>query len=201
MLTLNVTDLTRRFGRRVVIDRLSFEIGPGEVVGVTGPNGSGKSTLLQLLAGLQRPSRGKVAYRRGRELTPREARHWCGFVSPALALYDGLTAAENLAFFAQWRGVTADVAGLLERVGLDPGRREPLAAYSTGMRQRVKLAWALMHEPEALLLDEPGSNLDAEGRALVASMVQEAAREGWVLLASNDPEELELAHRTISLAR
>lgn len=200
MLTLDVIELGRRFGRRRVLDRLSFRVQPGEVVGISGPNGSGKSTLLQILAGLQRPTSGRVAYLDGREMTPREARPRLGFVSPALSLYDSLSAAENLEFFARWRGITADVPGLLERVGLSPLRREPLMAYSTGMRQRVKLAWALMHRPECLLLDEPGSNLDADGRALVASVVEEWKRTGWVVVASNEPEELSLADRTIALA-
>jgi heme exporter protein A len=200
MLTLDVINLCRRFGRHRVLDRLSFQVQPGEVVGITGPNGSGKSTLLQLLAGLQRPTSGRVVYLGEREFTPREARSRLGFASPDLALYDSLSAAENLEFFARWRGIAADVPELLARVGLPPARREPLAAYSTGMRQRVKLAWALMHRPECLLLDEPGANLDADGRALVASIVDEWKRTGWVVLASNDPEELSLADRTIALA-
>jgi heme exporter protein A len=198
--TLRVQGLDKRFGARTVLKGLSFEVAAGEVVGVSGPNGSGKSTLLQILCGLQRPTRGSVAYDdAGGAVPPAMARGALGFASPALQLYDDLSAAENLAFFARWRGVEADVPALLSRVGLDPRRSEPLRAYSSGMRQRVKLAWAVMHNPPALLLDEPGANLDAEGRALVAALVGERRERGWVVLASNDPEELGLASRRISL--
>jgi heme exporter protein A len=194
-----VDGLEKRFGPRRVLRGLTFEVGPGEVVAISGPNGSGKSTLLQILCGLQRPTRGRAAYCAEREYTPVEARSALGFAGPALQLYDDLSAAENLHFFAQWRGVSTNVDALLERVGLDPGRREPLRAYSSGMRQRVKLAWAVMHAPSVLLLDEPGANLDADGRALVAALVAEHSVDGWVLLASNDPEELDLASRRIPL--
>lgn len=197
---LRAQGIEKRFGARKVLKGLTFEVSPGDVVGVSGPNGSGKSTLLQILCGLQRPTRGDVVYDNGSALPPTTARGALGFASPALQLYDDLSAAENLAFFARWRGVDADVPALLSRVGLDPRRSEPLRAYSSGMRQRVKLAWAVMHNPPALLLDEPGANLDAEGRALVAELVEERrAGGGWVILASNDPEELDLASRRISL--
>lgn len=197
---LGVRDLEKRFGSRKVLKGLTFDVGAGEVVGVSGPNGSGKSTLLQILCGLQRPTRGAVEYRTQRVASPAEARPALGFSSPALQLYDDLTAVENLVFFARWRGLKVDAADLLRGIGLDPGRTEPLRAYSSGMRQRVKLAWALMHDPPALLLDEPGANLDAAGRELVARIVA-GRREhgGWVILASNDPEELDLATRRISL--
>jgi heme exporter protein A len=195
-----VAGLQKRFGARRVLRDLTFDVAPGEVVAVSGPNGSGKSTLLQILCGLQRPSRGTVAYDLERPVPPMEARAWLGFASPAVQLYDDLSAVENLAFFARWRGVTVDAPALLARVGLDPARKEPLRAYSSGMRQRVKLAWAVMHAPPVLLLDEPGANMDAEGRALVAALVDERRAGGWVILASNDPEELDLASRRISLA-
>lgn len=198
--TLMVDGLEKRFGSRRVLHGLSFTVSPGEVLGISGPNGSGKSTLLQVLCGLQRPTRGTVAYRADADLSPMDARPWIGFASPALQLYDDLSAAENLTFFAAFRGVSIDADALLARVGLDPARRDPIRSYSSGMRQRVKLAWAVMHRPPALLLDEPGANLDAPGRALVADILEAQKRLGWAILASNDPDELRLANRTISLA-
>ncbi|HEY3415039.1 MAG TPA: ABC transporter ATP-binding protein [Armatimonadota bacterium] len=196
---LHVSDLHKRFTGRRVLDGLSFQVTSGEVVGISGPNGSGKSTLLQLLCGLLRPSRGGITYRGASQLTALEARPLIGFSSPALSLYDDLSAAENLRFFADWRGVPCDPAALLARVGLDPARRDPLRAYSSGMRQRVKLAWAIQHNPPILMLDEPGSNLDEPGRAVVASLVAEWSHRGWVMIASNDEEELALCTRRVSL--
>ena len=196
---LHVSGLHKRFSGRRVLSGLSFDVASGEVVGVCGPNGSGKSTLLQLLCGLQRPSKGRIVYRGASEMTALEARPFIGFASPALNLYDDLSAVENLRFFAAWRGVPCDPAALLRRVGLDPARRDPLRAYSSGMRQRVKLAWAIQHNPPILMLDEPGSNLDEPGRAVVASLVEEWRERGWVMIASNDEEELALCTRRVML--
>lgn len=194
-----MSGLHKRFGGRRVLNDISFEVGAGEVVGICGPNGSGKSTLLQLLCGLQRPSKGTVLYKGARDDTPQQARRHVGFASPAVSLYDDLSAAENLSFFAGWRGAPCDPAALLSRVGLDPNRNDPLRFYSSGMRQRVKLAWAIMHRPSVLMLDEPGSNLDSDGRRLVASLVSEWRERGWVIVASNDEDELALCTRRVSL--
>lgn len=182
-----------------MLSGISFEAGASEVIGVSGPNGSGKSTLLQILCGLQRPSKGSVVYRTARDEKPIEARARIGFVSPAVSLYDDLSAMENLSFFAAWRGVYCDPPALLARVGLDPHRADPLRVYSSGMRQRVKLAWGIMHNPSVLMLDEPGSNLDADGRAVVASLVSEWRDRGWVIVASNDEAELSLCTRRVNL--
>jgi heme exporter protein A len=197
--TLAVSGLYKRFAGRRVLNDLCLEVRAGEVVGICGPNGSGKSTLLQIICGLQRPSKGTVLYRCERDLKPAEARSYIGFVSPALSLYDDLSAAENLSFFAAWRGVPCDAASLLVRVGLDPGRRDPLRSYSSGMRQRVKLAWAIMHQPSILILDEPGSNLDDEGRAVVSSLISEWRERGWVAVAGNDEDDLAQCTRRVYL--
>lgn len=199
-MNLHVRNLNKRYGARRVLDNLSFDVASGDVVGIAGPNGSGKSTLLSILAGLKRPSSGEVAWQEdGLNLDALSFRRRMGFVSPELALYEELTAAENLAFFAAFLQVGADIPHLLEQVGLDHQRKDPIRYYSSGMRQRLKLAWALLHEPEFLLLDEPGMNLDADGRTLMFSLVQERRDRGWIILASNDPDELELATQRITL--
>jgi heme exporter protein A len=198
--TLHVERLEKRFGARRVLGGLTFQVAPGEVLGVAGPNGSGKSTLLQILCGLTRPSAGSVVFRGDGDMDPRMVRLLIGFASPALALYDELSAGENLAFFARWRGLAVDAPALLQRVGLDPRRADPLRTYSSGMRQRVKLAWAVLHDPPILLLDEPGANLDAEGRAVVAQLIEERRGRGWTVIASNDPDELDIASRRVTLA-
>jgi heme exporter protein A len=193
-----------RLGGRVVFASLSFEWeGPG-VIAVTGANGSGKTTLLKVLAGLLAPGKGAVDWSEGgRALKVHEARTRLGLVSPELALYEDLSALENLAFCAQARGQAwSDAQGeaALARLGL-PGRGgERLSGYSSGMKQRVKLAFAWMGDPGLLLLDEPGSNLDEAGRAALEGMVEEASRRALVVVATNDPAEAAWASSRIELA-
>ena len=197
-------ELGVRLGGRVVFAALSFDWeGPG-VIAVTGANGSGKTTLLKVVAGLLAPSRGSIAWREGaRALKPHDARKGLGFVSPELGLYEDLSARENLAFFAGARGLAwsdADGERWLARMGLAGRGNDRLAGYSSGMKQRVKLAFALMARPGLVLLDEPGSNLDDAGRVLLAGLVEEAARTALVVVATNDPAEAAWAQARVELA-
>lgn len=127
-----------------------------------------------------------------------------GFMSPELALYDELTGAENLRFFARMRGTrpsAAELEELLVRVGLAGRGPDRIADYSSGMRQRLKWAFALMHTPDALLLDEPGVTLDAKGFALAGELVAEAKQRGAVvIIATNDTREMELGDEHYALA-
>lgn len=199
-------NVSRSFGTRRIVKPLSFAVEPGRVLGIAGENGSGKTTLLRMLAGLLRPSGGRVIYEDGASrLDPRDASHVLGWFAPDLALDGALTATENLRFFAAVRGVrTPD--GWAERqlsgVGLDPERvaEAPLRALSTGQRQRVKLAYATLHDPDVLLLDEPSANLDEAGRAVVQQVVAAQRLRGLAVIASNDVRDLALADETVSLS-
>ncbi|HEX2254346.1 MAG TPA: ATP-binding cassette domain-containing protein [Thermoanaerobaculia bacterium] len=167
-------DLSRRFGRLSVLRGVSGAAGAGEVLVVTGANGSGKSTLLRCLAGLLAPDAGSIEYREdgGAVLAADERRRRVGYVAPDLALYEELTGAENLAFFARLRGVDRARGGLLlDRLGLP--RDRAVGALSSGMRQKLRWAWALLHHPRLLLLDEPFQNLDAGGEAVVRDLLAE----------------------------
>jgi heme exporter protein A len=193
-----------RLGGRVVFAELSFGWeGPG-VIAVTGANGSGKTTLLKVVAGLLAPGRGSIAWiSEGRGLKAHEARARLGLVSPELSLYEDLTARENLAFFAAARGQAFgpdDADRWFARLGLAGRGDDRLGSYSSGMKQRMKLAFAMMGEPPLLLLDEPGSNLDDAGRALLAGLVEEAARTALVVVATNDPAEAAWAGARVELA-
>ena len=189
-------------GRRG-LDAVSFSLqGPG-VVAVTGPNGSGKSTLLRLLAGLLRPTSGRsLVTLAGAPVPPAERRVVLGFASPELAFYDEFSCLENLTFAAEARGMrdrAAPALAALERVGLGARARDRVAALSSGMKQRLRLAFALLHRPPWLLLDEPGSHLDEEGRSLVDHIVEEQAHDGLVLIATNEAREWGLAAQRIEL--
>ncbi len=175
---------------------------PG-VLAVTGPNGSGKSTLLRLLAGLLRPTAGGSEVKvDGRPVPPAGRREVLGLASPELAFYDELSSLENLAFAAEARGAR-DPRGLaraaLARVGLDSRADDRLNALSSGMKQRLRLAFAVLHQPALLLLDEPGSHMDDEGRRLVERLASEEGRRGLVVIATNDEREWTLAERRIEL--
>jgi heme exporter protein A len=194
-------DLHRRFGRVRVLSGVSGGAGAGEVLLVTGANGSGKSTLLRCLAGLLAPDRGEVLMTVGdRALGPAERRRAVGYVAPDLAFYEPLTAAENLAFFARLRGVEpARGAALLDRVGLPHDRAA--GALSSGMTQRLRWAWALLHEPEVLLLDEPLANLDPPGRRLVGELLAERLERGAAAVVANPaPIDLPGSVRRVELA-
>jgi heme exporter protein A len=174
--------LRRRFGPLTVLRGVSGRVGPGEVLLVSGANGSGKSTLLRCLAGLMAADSGTIDYREpgglrgdddsGPALSRAERRQRVGYLAPDLAFYDDLTCLENLTFFAGLRGVPARRAvELLDRVGLPHDRTA--GALSSGMRQRLRWAWALLHRPRLLLLDEPFQNLDAPGEATAREMLAE----------------------------
>jgi heme exporter protein A len=202
---IEFSDVAKRFDERVVFRSVSGEAAPGEVLAVTGPNGSGKSTLLAILCGLLRPTRGEVRYLAGDgRLDRADWKRHLGAVAPAMSLYEELDAMENLRFFAKVRGLTTPddlCREWLDRVGLDPHRRTVVGGYSTGMRQRLKIAQAMLHDPEVLLLDEPGSNLDPVGRDWLEEFVGAAVQtKKTVILATNDTREMAWGTRHVALA-
>jgi heme exporter protein A len=170
---LSFAQVRRRFGRLAVLGGVSASVAAGEVLLVTGRNGSGKSTLLRCLAGLLAPDSGTIDYSEdGGPLDAAGRRRRIGLVAPDLAFYGELTAAENLAFFSRLRGLGRQRGDeLLRRLELPSDRLA--AALSSGMRQRLRWAWALLHRPRLLLLDEPFQNLDAAGVAIARGLLAE----------------------------
>ena len=195
--------MRRSFGRLQVLDGVSARVETGGVLLVRGQNGSGKSTLLRCLAGLLRPQAGTIEHREeGRALDAEERRLAIGYVAPDLALYEDLTVQENLEFFARLRGLPRErAAEILERIALPPHR--PTGALSSGMRQRLRWGWALLHRPAVLLLDEPFQNLDRDGEALARTLLAEHLRDGLAVVATPVPLDFaDLAHaETLELRR
>jgi len=194
MVRVELQNIGKRYGRLRVLRKVQAEVQSGQVLVIAGRNGSGKSTLLRIVAGLTRPTSGQVLFSQdGRTLAGEERRRQIGLVAVDVALYGELTAWENLSFFARVRGRRLSVAEgepLLAAVGL-AGRAEDLVqTYSSGMRQRLKYACALLHAPPFLLLDEPGSNLDEAGRAIVEGIITRQRAQGLVVLATNEPREV-----------
>jgi heme exporter protein A len=202
--SVRARDLEHRYGDRRGLESLEFALeGPG-VVAVVGANGAGKSTLLRILAGLLRPTRGSTTCEvDGHVVPPAERRHHVGFASPELHLYAELGVAENLRFAAEARGLPdpdGSVRTALARVGLETRARDRVEALSSGMKQRLRVASALLHRPPLLLLDEAGSHLDEEGRHALETIVAEESRSRLVVLATNEEREWRLAERQVRLS-
>jgi len=187
--------LTKRYEALTAVDALSISVAPGEVRGLLGPNGAGKTTLLRMLFGLIRPDAGSVELL-GRDfdgLGGEALEEVGGFVEEP-SFYPYLSGAANLSVLAQLDGGHTEdaIAAVLERVGLADRGEDRVAAYSTGMKQRLGIAAALLRSPRLLLLDEPTSGLDPAGTKAVATLVRELADEGVaVLLSSHQIGELE----------
>jgi heme ABC exporter ATP-binding subunit CcmA len=158
----HLENISKLFGSFAALRQVSVDLEPGKCYVLIGENGAGKSTLLRILAGLLRPTSGKITVFGNNE--PQEVRERIGYMSHSPMLYDEFTGQENLRYFASlYPGRKClDPAEALRQVGLDPDLSRPLGQYSQGMRQRTSLARVLMPVPELLLLDEPFSNMDIE---------------------------------------
>lgn len=200
---LDIEKVTVRYSARIVLKDIALTLKHGEVLVVRGANGSGKSTLLRVLCGLLLPASGTVIYRtQAGDYTPRQARHLIGWVSPDQMLYRELTARENLRFFADVRNIAGDnqqIDTLLETVGLKGRGDEYVANYSSGMVHRLRYAYALLHTPPILLLDEPTVMLDERGTEVVETIVQAQRQQGLTIIATNDPREFRFADYILSL--
>ncbi len=203
MFRLAVKDLARRFGPREVFSRISFELSTGQSLAVTGPNGSGKTTLLMILLGLLRPTDGSAEFFvDGARLSESNLRARVAFVAPYLNLYDQLTAEENLKFLTSVAGdaITGKaIDNSLARVGLQGRGHDRVGEYSSGMKQRLKYALALLGNPDFLLLDEPTSGMDDDGKRLVSEIIEEHRDHSVVVIATNEEQERSLAHEQCRL--
>lgn len=203
--TLRVIDVSRTFGRRRALNRVSLQAGSGTITALLGHNGAGKSTLLSIAATLLRPTSGRVEYgSTGAEAGGAALRARIGLLAHDLYLYPELTAAENLRFFASVYALDAverRVDAALERAGLTDRRDDQVAGFSRGMRQRLALERALIHEPRLLLLDEPFTGLDEAARQALRDRLRTARDAGAiVILTTHDIAAIEaLTDAAVSL--
>ena len=193
MTRLSVVDVARHFGRRKALSNVNFTCDPGEIVGLLGPNGAGKSTLLNILATLLAPSKGTVTYGdRTASDGGSDLRASIGMLGHDLFLYPELTARENLTFFGHLYGlpdVPRVVANALEQSGLAARADDFVSGFSRGMRQRVALERALLHDPRLILLDEPFTGLDQASAAALVGRLRNRQQGGClIVLATHDLE-------------
>ena len=200
--TLSVVDLARHYGRRKALSQVNFTCSAGDIIGLLGPNGAGKSTLLNILATLISPSRGRVEYGdRTAAEGGAEIRGRIGMLGHELFLYPELTARENLVFFAQLYGlpdVRAVAQASLARAGLADRGDDLVSGFSRGMRQRVALERALLHEPRLVLLDEPFTGLDQASTAALVARLRERQQAGCILVMAT--HDLDVADGLLSRA-
>ncbi len=184
---IKVCRLQKRFGTLTAVDGIDFEIEPGQTFGLLGPNGAGKTTTIHMLVGLLRPDGGEIHIHSDSDPTRPEVRRHMGVAPQALSLYEDLTAKENLAFFARLYGLRGRrlcerVAVSLRRAGLFERRRDRVKTFSGGMKRRLHLACALVHEPSVLLLDEPTIGVDPQARHHILADIETLKQEGCTIL-------------------
>jgi ABC-2 type transport system ATP-binding protein len=199
---LELRDLGKRFLGIPAVEGVTFSAHAGEITGYLGPNGSGKSTTIKMIAGIMEPGSGQILFD-GRPIQDDliAYKQRLGYVPEEPHLYGHLSALEYLTMVGQLRNLpakpTADrIDGLLRLLALHSDRHAPISAYSKGMRQKVLLTAALMHNPDLLLLDEPFSGLDVGTGLVLRSLIQEMASRGKVVLFSS--HELETVERVCS---
>jgi len=199
---LELRSVSKRFSGIIAVDDVSFTARPGEITGYLGPNGSGKSTTMKMITGLIQPTSGKILFEGQpieRDLIAYKQR--MGYVPEEPHLYPHLSGLEYLIMVGQLRNLppkpTAErIDGMLRLLSLHGDRHSPISNYSKGMRQKVLLTAALLHDPDLILLDEPFSGLDVATGLVLRSLIQELAARGKVVLFSS--HELETVERVCS---
>jgi ABC-2 type transport system ATP-binding protein len=194
---LETEGLSRRFGETVAVDQLSLRVREGEIYGFLGPNGAGKTTSIRMMAGLLRPSSGVVRVM-GREVTVSDpsARRLLGVCPQENVAYPELTARENLVYAASLFGVPRRERrgrsdALLAKLGLEEKAKTRAGALSGGMKRRLTLALALVHDPPVVVLDEPEAGLDPQTRVAVRGFIRDLRAEKTVVLTSHNMDEVE----------
>jgi len=200
---LTAEQITKKFGRRLIFSNLNFQFQKNGIYGITGINGSGKSTLIKIIAGIISPSSGKVIHQFNNKLIDSENLHNnIGFVAPYLIMYEEFSAWENLEHISKIRGIKFNTElfnSLMDDFLLLERKDDLVKTYSSGMKQRLKFLFALMHSPKILLLDEPTSNLDDAGKESVYNIIKREGHDKIVIIASNEKSDLDLCDIKLKL--
>jgi len=197
MFELELKNVSKYFGARKVFENINLDLKAGQSLAIAGPNGSGKTTLLRIIIGLTVPTRGEVIFSKEQQKLDFDGyRPSLSLVGPYLSLYGSLTAKENLKFISKVSGLIpseTDIEKILDRVGLEGRGNDYFSDFSSGMQQRLKYAAALIKNPSILILDEPTSNLDDEGKKRVFDIINQYRPDSIIIIATNEKEEYSLA--------
>lgn len=195
-------NLKKVFNRRVVFEHISFRLAPRQTLLITGPNGSGKSTLVKIISGVLTPTEGKVVAGWSESTVVPQLHSIIGLVSPYLQMYDEFSPRENLQFALSVRNMKSAfhlISPLLEKLQLKDRLDDPVRTFSSGMKQRVKYAFALIHQPPILVLDEPMANLDSTGVELVREIMAGQCKGGVLVVATNDVTDVDRYDQKVTL--
>jgi ABC-type multidrug transport system ATPase subunit len=198
-------DISKKYNGKVIFKNLNVNLTEKSSLVITGRNGSGKSTLLKVISHLVRLDKGNIdMIINGEKISKDKYFTNIGFFSPYINLYDELTGWENLDFFYDLKVAVKDnkkdrIKSLLEKVGLYNSRDDLIRNYSSGMKQRLKLAFSVLNEPKLLLMDEPRTNLDEDGISVIYSIAEEQKNRGILVLATNEAEDTALCSSKLNI--
>jgi len=197
---INVTNLGKRYNREWIFRNFSYAFASGKKYAITGPNGSGKSTLLQVLASAILHNEGNVQYSMlNVQCSAEEAYKHMAIAAPYLELIEEMTTREMLEFHAEFKTLQLPIAEIIKIVSLENAVNKQIRYFSSGMKQRLKLAQAFFSDTPILFLDEPTTNLDADGIALYHELIQDHTKNKLVIVSSNDKQEYDFCDETISI--
>jgi ABC-type multidrug transport system ATPase subunit len=197
-ITLN--NVGKRFNREWIFRHCSYEFVSGKNYAITGSNGSGKSTLLQVIAGSLTYNEGTIEFNNEQQITNNEQLYsYVSIAAPYLELVEEMSAMEMLEFHAQFKPLVLPIAEALQIVGLEKSTDKQIRYYSSGMKQRLKLAQAFFSNTPVLLLDEPTTNLDADGIALYHQLIDNYTSGKLVIVSSNDTQEYDFCREVIKI--
>jgi ABC-2 type transport system ATP-binding protein len=200
---ISLRNIRKSLGNREILKGISFDVGLGDIFGYLGPNGAGKTTTIRILLGLFRADSGNLEIL-GKDINSGDTRKKIGFMLDADGLYDNMSAEENMRYYAKIYGVNNDgnrIGELLKMVDLVNRRKDRVGSFSKGMRQRLALARAMVHDPSVLILDEPTSGVDPSGQIEIRQIMTEMAhkRSKTILLSSHNLDEVQRICNHIAL--
>ena len=201
-MNIKVSDLGKRFNRNWIFRHLDYEFISGVFYAITGPNGSGKSTLLQILSGSRLHNEGSLKYfDADKEINIEKIYRYVSFAAPFLELVEEMTLIEFLQFHHKMKGIIPgkSVSDIINEIGLQRATHQEIRYFSSGMKQRVKLAQAIFSDSKILLLDEPLTNLDTDGYNLYLSLVHKYCSDRIVVISSNDKNEYAFCNEVIDI--
>jgi ABC-2 type transport system ATP-binding protein len=201
-LNISLNNIGKRFNREWIFRHFNYEFLQGKSYAITGSNGSGKSTLLQIIAGATLHSEGEIAWQNVvtlKQIVTEKAFQQIAIAAPYLDLIEEMTAMEFLQFHTSFKKLTQPFVAILQEVGLEKAANKQIRYYSSGMKQRLKLAQAFFSDTSVLLLDEPTTNLDDEGIILYQKLLQNYANNKLLIVSSNDKKEYNNCEVIISI--
>jgi ABC-type multidrug transport system ATPase subunit len=201
MMTISLSDAGKRFNRDWIFRNFNYQFTTGKAYAITGPNGAGKSTLLQCIAGATVLSTGKLNWYQNQQQQADDIFKQLSIAAPYLELIEEMTLAEFLAFHESFKCLLPgyNAKKIIDYIGLQNAATKQLRYYSSGMKQRVKLAQAIFSDVQCILLDEPCTNFDTAGIALYQQLINDFCKQRMVIVSSNDVQEYSFCEEVISI--